>query len=401
MVALMVIGAGRPILVTVDDLPIASGRWHRTAEDRAAVTRGLLEALAKHRIKAVAFVTGRNVQGPKDVELLRQWIAAGHELGNHSESHLSYTQTSSAAYIEDVEIGRARVAEVAGRVRFFRFPFLREGDTREKLDAMRAYLASSAQANLPVTIDDQDWSFEDAWVKADAAGKKRVADEYHAAMRLAVRHHEERGDELFGRAVPQVLLLHATGISAAEWPALFDWLVATGHTFATADEVLRDPAFAVEHHVVAPFGFGLWDRLWREKKEAKARAEVERTLAKQVAAWNEGDIAGFCSVYAEDALFISPSGQTRGRAAVEARYRAKYPGKAAMGTLALEPVEVRVLDGVEFTPAGDAAPSRVHGVTIAARWSLTYPGKPAASGLTLLVMRPRHSGWEIVQDASM
>jgi len=36
-----------------------------------------------------------------------------------------------------------------------------------------------------------------------------------------------------------------------------------------------------------------------------------------------------------------------------------------------------------------------------ARWTLAYPDKQPASGLTLLVLRPLGEGWAIVQDASM
>jgi hypothetical protein len=50
---------------------------------------------------------------------------------------------------------------------------------------------------------------------------------------------------------------------------------------------------------------------------------------------------------------------------------------------------------------GDARPSRVHGLTITARWSLAYPDREPATGLTLLVLRPGPEGWRIVQDASM
>ncbi len=39
-------------------------------------------------------------------------------------------------------------------------------------------------------------------------------------------------------------------------------------------------------------------------------------------------------------------------------------------------------------------------MTILARWRLAYPEKPEATGLTLLVLRPRADGWEIVEDAS-
>ena len=112
-------------------------------------------------------------------------------------------------------------------------------------------------------------------------------------------------------------------------------------------------------------------------------------LQTQVAAWNRGDLVAFCEVYGDDATFLSPSGITRGRQAVLDRYRKRYPDKAAMGTLALEPIETRP------PSSRDAA-----AVSIAARWSLSYPDKPAASGLTLLVMHRVGTRWQIVQDAS-
>ena len=45
-------------------------------------------------------------------------------------------------------------------------------------------------------------------------------------------------------------------------------------------------------------------------------------------------------------------------------------------------------------------PSDVHAVSVLARWTLAYADKPEATGLTLLVLRPRGDSWEIVQDAS-
>src|SRR5712691_4941847 len=72
-----------------------------------------------------------------------------------------------------------------------------------------------------------------------------------------------------------------------------------------------------------------------------SKAEARRVLATQVEAWNRGDVAAFCAVYAEDAVFLSPSGVTQGRQAVLDRYRKKYPDRAAMGELTLEPIEVR------------------------------------------------------------
>jgi ketosteroid isomerase-like protein len=112
-------------------------------------------------------------------------------------------------------------------------------------------------------------------------------------------------------------------------------------------------------------------------------------LQAQVVAWIRGDLTAFCEVYGDDATFLSPSGLTRGRQAVLDRYRKRYPDRAAMGTLALDPIESRP------TSSRDASI-----VSIAAHWSLSYPDKPVASGLTLLVMHRIGARWQIVQDAS-
>jgi uncharacterized protein (TIGR02246 family) len=349
------------------------------------------------------------VRDASDERLLDAWLAAGHELGSHSDRHLNLTATDAATWVADVERGRAALEaflQARGRhLRFFRFPFLREGDTGEKLDAARAWLSEQGLRNLTVTIDDQDWSFEERWVAAtragDAAALASVSEDYLASLRLSVRHHEENGDTLVGRTLPQVLLLHANAVGAGNWDTLFAWLERTGHRFATADEVLADPVFTELPRVVATHGFSLWDRLAVQRRDQQAREQVAKLLETQSAAWTRGDLEAFCSVYADDAAFVSPSGLTRGRQQVLERYRRRYPGRDAMGTLTLDLLELRTAWGTEVSLLGDAVPSRVQSVSVVARWTLKRPGQDDASGLTLIVLRPRAGSWEIVQDASM
>lgn len=396
----------RPILITVDDLPISAGRLHPDPEERLAVTRGMLAALKSHGIQAVGLVTWGNVRDEADLRLLSLWLEAGHELGNHSWGHLDYSATETDAFVADIESAREALAgflATRGKpLRFFRFPFLREGDDRAKLDAARGYLERTGQRNLPVTIDNQDWSFERPWVEAagDDAARQAVAEDYHAALRIAVRHHERRGDRLLGRPLPQILLLHATAIGAAQWDRLFTWLEDAGHRFAGADEVLADPVFEKPHDFVGPKGFGLWDRLAVAIDAGNAREAIERVLRNQAAAWSRGDLEAFCAAYAEDAFYISPTGEARGREALAARYRARYPDASAMGSLRFEIVEFRPAAGYEVSLLGDAVPASIHGVSVMARWTLSYPGRTDATGMTLLVFHPGATGWQIVHDAS-
>ena len=398
--------SSRPILVTVDDLPMLS-ESHDGAE-RAAITRGMLAAMKKHGIRAIGFVTGKRV-GADGEKLLVQWLDAGHELGNHTLSHESLDGQPAKVWIADAEAERvaleAFLTAHGKTLRFFRHPFLEEGDTREKLDAVRAWLAKTNQRNVDPTVDDQDWWYEKPFVEArrrhDAKALRRIEEDYLAALRLEIESQEERGDALFGRRTPQILLLHATEIGAKQWDGLFTWLEETGHRFATADEVLADPAFATAPAWIGPHGFGAWDRMIALRREERAKADVAALLAAQAAAWTAGDLDSFCSVYADDATFVSPSGITHGREQVLARYRAKYPDRAAMGALSLEVLESRVLAGIEINDLQDVRPGRVQGATVVAKWTLTFAGKPPATGSTQLVLRPRGGSWEILSDASM
>ncbi len=403
----------RPILVTVDDLPLVDPDRHPKMADRKQITEEMLAALAKHRIQAVGLVTFSRVRWG-DEALLTTWMSAGHELGNHSFAHLDLAATSTETYILDIERGRAALERVTGRpIRFFRYPFLSEGETEPKLVAVQEYLTRSGQRSLPVTIDDQDWSFEPRYhglrtIDGKLPPDKEVADralteEYHTSLRMAVRHHERRGDDLLGRRAPQILLLHGGEVSAKNWDGLFTWLEQTGHRFATVDEVLADPAFLDPDgsKFVGQLGISLWDRIRVVRRDRAIRQEISGLLQDQVSAWNRGDVRVFCSAYTEDATFVSPAGLTRGRAGIQERYSKKYSTKELMGTLSLRTIETRLHQGFEVSRFGDAEPSRVHGATAVLEWKLEYPSKPAASGWSLITLIPTATGWRITQDASM
>ena len=128
---------------------------------------------------------------------------------------------------------------------------------------------------------------------------------------------------------------------------------------------------------------------------AALEAHFEALLNTQADDWTQGNLEAFCAVYAEDAVFISPSGKTVGRQAIFDRYTRRYRENGAdMGALTLTVEDIRV------SPAGDMA-------AITLRWSLTWQDKEPASGLSLITLLRTPSrdaptgGWKIVQDASM
>lgn len=119
-----------------------------------------------------------------------------------------------------------------------------------------------------------------------------------------------------------------------------------------------------------------------EQTPASDPAALLRAQAKD---WNRGDLEAFCAIYAEDATFVSPSGVTRGRAKILARYTAKYDTPEKRGRLSFDIVETR--------KSADSA-------SVMLRWRIDK-AKGHAEGHSLVVMQRTEAGWRIVQDASM
>lgn len=118
-----------------------------------------------------------------------------------------------------------------------------------------------------------------------------------------------------------------------------------------------------------------------------ARAAVTERLHAQRDAWNRGDLEAFCADYDDDAVFLSPSGLTRGRRDVLARYLKKYgTAKETMGTLSFDEIDVE--EGRDV-------------VTMAMRWKLVWKDKTPAEGLTLITWVKKRDRWVLAQDASM
>lgn len=75
-------------------------------------TPALLDMLRRHHVKATFFVEGKDVQMHPD--LLRQIVADGHELGNHSFTHASFVTLDAAAITRELDQTTALLASLVG-----------------------------------------------------------------------------------------------------------------------------------------------------------------------------------------------------------------------------------------------------------------------------------------------
>ena len=99
----------RAIALTFDDGPSES-------------TPELLEILAKHNAPATFFLCGANVRRLPDVA--RQVVRAGHEIGNHTDSHPYLCFKSRDFITRELASAQETIEETTGvRPRFFRAPY--------------------------------------------------------------------------------------------------------------------------------------------------------------------------------------------------------------------------------------------------------------------------------------
>jgi len=260
----------RQVAITVDDLP-AIAQGDRSVATYERITDGLLRVFAEHRVPAIGFVNEEKLRtagevDPRRVATLRRWVDAGLELGNHAYSHPDFHRTPVDAYIADVARGDSvtrRVMQAAGRrPRFFRHPFLHTGRTLDDRRRFETFLAERGYRVAPVTIDNGDYLFAAAYDLAqDQATRARLADDYVRYMEAVTAYYEQQSVALFGREIPQVLLLHANNLNADHFGRLARMYRRRGYAFVPLEQALEDPAYASEDTYTGPAGI-TWIHRW-------------------------------------------------------------------------------------------------------------------------------------------
>jgi peptidoglycan/xylan/chitin deacetylase (PgdA/CDA1 family) len=267
--------AGRTLAITIDDLPYAPelagpGR----IEDARRATAAILTALGKHHAPAIGFVNESRLFVPGEMDarvaVLRQWSDAGIELGNHTFSHPRLQDTPVDRYEDDIvrgDIVTRRLREERGgpgdRPLFFRYPFNSTGPTREARQAVEQFLTARGYRIAPFTVEHADYLFNRIWTDpaSDDALRTRTRDAYMAQLDTMLDFMEHLSRDIFGREIPQILLIHANDLNAECLDAMLTRLEARGYRIIPLKEALRDPAYATPDDYVGPAGIS-WLHRW-------------------------------------------------------------------------------------------------------------------------------------------
>jgi peptidoglycan-N-acetylglucosamine deacetylase len=255
----------KQMAITFDDLPFAYCGTLTLAEQREAVRR-ILTTLDKYDVKAAVFVIGHALT--EDNRDLVQAVAdAGHVVGNHSFSHRDLGTITADEYIRDVDKGSLAIQPWLKGPHYFRYPFLQQGNTEEKRDAVLKWLRSRDIVVAPVTIDNNDYLYNQRLVDAKAAGQTiDIREEYLNHMMEAAALYDAKSRAVLGRPVKHILLLHMNYVNSLYLDELLQRFRNNGWSFISFEQALQDEVYRLKYDYVGVQGAGHLDAIKRRSQ---------------------------------------------------------------------------------------------------------------------------------------
>jgi peptidoglycan/xylan/chitin deacetylase (PgdA/CDA1 family) len=241
-----------PMAITFDDLTMHGAL--PPGSTRLEITKKILSVLKKHKItEAYGFINaGKLLEDASGREQLQLWRKAGYPLGNHTYTHPNLKKTSVEDFQKEIAANEAALKEFSGDMdwKFFRYPFLNEGESPEKRNAIRKYLSEHGYKIAQVTVDFEDWAWNDPYARCMATGDKKSIRWLKKTYLKNAEANLDRAVKLsrfvFKKDISHVLLPHVGAFDAEMLDALLTSYKKKGVKFIPLAEAQKDEIYSVD-----------------------------------------------------------------------------------------------------------------------------------------------------------
>ena len=221
----------------------------------------ILTHLENENLKAVFFVTGQN-KTEKGHFLLKSWNDKGHKIANHTFKHPNFNSPRNTSYLFENELKRTDsiISKFGNSIKLFRFPYLKEGQNKMKVDSIRKILYENNYSNGYVTIDASDWYINQRLINRikevgfEKTEIEKFKDFYLQHIIDRANYYEKLSYKINERNINHTLLLHHNLTSALFLGDLIEKFKKEGWELVNPDlaykdkifEMIPDPNFAGE-----------------------------------------------------------------------------------------------------------------------------------------------------------
>lgn len=273
-ISLPLLASSEKVAITFDDLPL-NGTLPPNMT-RTQLVQRVLTILKRQQVPPVyGFVNAKRFEGSQDgAEALKRWIAGGEHVGNHTYSHPDLNKESSELFLSDVSMNEP-VLELLSNGddwRWFRYPFLREGDTLDKRRSVRLSLREHGYRIAQVTLDYEDYLWNSPYArclgKADSASVRRLRSTYLMMASAYIDGNRQMAQLVFGHDISHVLLLHLGAFTDNILPDVLALLRQKGLRLVTLEEAEKDPAYQSDPDAPSRYGGTLLEQ-WMDVRKIK------------------------------------------------------------------------------------------------------------------------------------
>ncbi len=209
----------------------------------------LLQKLDDANVEAMFFVKGQGKTTEKGKQLLKSWDDSGHKIANHTWTHPNFN--NELVTLEDFKEELMRTDSIikpySNYTKLFRFPYLKEGNTEEKINGFRKFLENQEYRNGYVTIDASDWYIDSRLLKRlrknPDADISDFRDYYLQHIWERAQFYEKLSLELNGRNISHTLLLHHNLAAALFIDDLIQMFKEKGWEIVPASKAYEDTIY--------------------------------------------------------------------------------------------------------------------------------------------------------------
>lgn len=231
----------------------------------------ILTALKKNNVKSILYVCGMRVDNQKGSDLLTKWNNAGHLIANHSYNHYNYNSKKEFSSLENYKLdffkSDSLIKSYSNYTKLYRFPYLKEGNTAEKVNGFREFLSKNKYKHGYVSIDASDWYINNRMIDSLSVNPNKSLEDYR---KVYIQHIFDRAlyydglaKEVLNRPVKHVLLLHHNLTSALFLNDLIKHFKKMGWEIISPEEAYEDPIYSETPNIM-PAGESI---IWAKAKE--------------------------------------------------------------------------------------------------------------------------------------
>lgn len=268
----------KKVAFTIDDLPF-SLNYIPWAEKRKHV-QNFLEVLNKYSVESTAFIIGSNVTD-ENWKIITDFMDYGHTIGNHTYYHFGPNGVSARTYLENIllcdtvlsiikysyktdtvpklgiDIHQKLIFDISTNFErhklwrfenndytYFRYPYLKRGNTRMKRDSILSFLYETKHIIAPVTITSHDWRFSDDFFEAYKSKDKEMMDiigeRYVHHVIEQINHSYKHSRRELGLPIDHIFLMHMNLLNVFYFDKILKWFEENNWEFITLEEAMTN-----------------------------------------------------------------------------------------------------------------------------------------------------------------